>query len=109
MKRYLNFDVAKAICIILVVLGHYFPDSSPSWYVCFRDVIYSFHMPLFMFASVFVYIATKREDETYIKFVTKKFKRLMLPYFTTSFIVITLNCCVKEMPMLRILLLSHLI
>lgn len=25
-KRLVNFDIAKAICIILVVIGHYSPD-----------------------------------------------------------------------------------
>lgn len=33
MQRLISFDIAKAICIILVVIGHYIPDSSPSWYV----------------------------------------------------------------------------
>lgn len=33
MQRLISFDIAKALCIILVVIGHYIPDSSPSWYV----------------------------------------------------------------------------
>ena len=31
-KRLVNFDIAKAICIILVVIGHYSPDAIV--YVC---------------------------------------------------------------------------
>lgn len=51
MNRIIALDIAKAICIILVVMGHYVPDNSPAWYVLVHDVIYTFHMPLFMFVS----------------------------------------------------------
>ena len=87
VKRILFVDVAKAICIVLVVIGHYIPDNSPDWYVAVHDIIYTFHMPLFMFASGYVYIATVK-DIPYGQFILKKLKRLMVPYFTTSIIVI---------------------
>lgn len=89
-KRLLEFDVAKAICIVLVVIGHYVPDDMPRWWRVIHDVIYSFHMPLFMFASGYVFIAFKK-NETYSKFLEKKVKRLMLPYVVTSIIVITIK------------------
>lgn len=89
-NRIVSLDVAKAICIILVVIGHYVPDNSPEWYVAIHDVIYTFHMPLFMFASGFVYIATKK-NESYGTFILKKVKRLMIPYISTSVIVITIK------------------
>lgn len=54
MNRIIALDIAKAICIILVVMGHYVPDNSPAWYVLVHDVIYTFHMPLFMFVSGYV-------------------------------------------------------
>lgn len=60
MQRLISFDIAKSICIILVVIGHYIPDYSPLWYICIHDIIYTFHMPLFMFASGFIYMATKK-------------------------------------------------
>ena len=50
-NRLTDIDVAKGICIILVVIGHYIPANSPQWYLTLIDVIYSFHMPLFMYAS----------------------------------------------------------
>lgn len=90
MNRIISLDIAKAICIILVVVGHYVPDNSPIWYVMLHDVIYTFHMPLFMFASGYVYIATKKEI-AYGDFLLRKVKRLMLPYFTTSVIVIIIK------------------
>lgn len=46
MNRIVFLDIAKAICIILVVVGHYMPDNSPMWYVMLNKVIYTFHMPL---------------------------------------------------------------
>ena len=88
--RLVNFDIAKAICIILVVIGHYIPDNAPEWYVMNREFIYSFHMPLFMFASGFIYIAFKKE-ESYGHFLTKKVKRLMIPYLVTSVLIVTIK------------------
>ncbi len=70
MNRIIALDIAKAICIILVVMGHYVPDNSPAWYVLVHDVIYTFHMPLFMFVSGYVYIATKKRS-TYGDFLLK--------------------------------------
>ena len=90
MQRLVSFDIAKAICIILVVIGHYVPDYSPAWYVEVHDVIYTFHMPLFMFASGFIYMATKK-DVPYKDFLWKKVKRLMVPYLSVSAIVITIK------------------
>lgn len=95
MERNLNFDVAKAICIILVVLGHYFPDDSPIWYVNLRFLIYMFHMPLFLFASGYIYESFKK-NESYLPFVTKKIKRLMVPYFVTSIIIITIKLLTQK-------------
>lgn len=88
--RLVNFDIAKAICIILVVIGHYIPDNAPEWYVMNREFIYSFHMPLFMFASGFIYIAFKKE-ESYGHFLMKKVKRLMIPYLVTSVLIVTIK------------------
>lgn len=90
MQRLISFDIAKAICIILVVIGHYVPDYSPAWYMRIHDVIYTFHMPLFMFASGYIYMATKK-DIPYKKFIWKKVKRLMVPYLSVSTIIITIK------------------
>lgn len=90
-KRIVYIDIAKALCIILVVIGHYCPDGCPDWWMAVHDFIYTFHMPLFMFASGFVYIATKREEEKYGNFIMKKVKRLMIPYFVVSAIVIAIK------------------
>lgn len=89
-ERLISIDIAKGICIILVVIGHYHPENSPAWYNALIDIIYSFHMPLFMFASGYVYIATYKAV-AYKDFIIKKFMRLMVPYFSISVIIITLK------------------
>jgi fucose 4-O-acetylase-like acetyltransferase len=90
MKRIVAVDIAKAICIILVVIGHYFPDNSPEWYIMLHNLIYTFHMPLFMFASGYIYMETWK-DESYGRFISKKIRRLMIPYFTMSVLVVTIK------------------
>jgi len=90
MARLTYVDLAKAIAIILVVVGHYFPDNAPSCYIALRSWIYTFHMPLFMFLSGFIYISFKKE-ESYISFVAKKAKRLVIPYFAISVIIISIK------------------
>ena len=45
MQRNQTFDIAKAICIILMVIGH---SGCPSY---LHDFIYMFHMPCFFFIS----------------------------------------------------------
>ena len=88
--RYRVLDCAKGIAIVLVVIGHWIPEFSPLWYKYIVRVIYTFHMPLFLAASGFLYIATKK-DESYLKFIRKKFDRLIVPYISTSIIIITLK------------------
>lgn len=87
-NRIVYIDIAKALCIILVAIGHYTPDGCPEWWMAFNRFIYSFHMPLFVFASGFVYIATKGEGEKYGDFIMKKIRRLVIPYFVVSTLVI---------------------
>ncbi|MDO4803168.1 MAG: acyltransferase family protein [Prevotellaceae bacterium] len=48
-------DIAKAICIVLVVVGHFNPSLAPEGWHTSVDVIYTFHMPLFMFVSGFLF------------------------------------------------------
>lgn len=80
IKEKLNWvDNLKAIGIFAVILGHI---ASP-----FSAFIYSWHMPLFfMLAGFFI----KYEISTK-EFITKDFKRLMLPYFIFAFIGLALE------------------
>jgi len=88
--RLISIVISKAICIILVVVGHYHPDNSPNLYSALNSMIYSFHMPLFMFVSGYLYWAT-RKPVAYKDFVWKKFQRLMIPYFFASIVIIAIK------------------
>ena len=89
-ERSLTLDIARALMIVLVVIGHYDPVNAPNWYQTLLKFIYTFHMPVFLFVSGYVYIATKKE-ESYLSFLYKKVKRLLVPYYATSAILITIK------------------
>ncbi len=78
MTKRLDFiDVARAIAIFLIVLGHTLVHSAHCGLV--YKYIYSFHVPLFFILSGFVF---KRKDiESYFTFFKNKFLRIMIPYF----------------------------
>lgn len=70
--------------IILVVLGHT-NKTGTSFFI--RDLIYSFHMPLFVFISGYLLRFTTRGkigDIKFGSFIIKKLKRLIIPYFIIS-------------------------
>jgi fucose 4-O-acetylase-like acetyltransferase len=69
--------IAKGIGIILVVIGHYYPDMSPLYWSDIRIIIYSFHMPLFFVLSGYLYIHGKY---AYRELVKIKVRRLLYPF-----------------------------
>lgn len=76
MKRILYLDHLKGFAILLVILGHlyfmYAPDSLVfSFLTCF-------HVPVFMFVSGF--LARKKGNETFVHYVLKRTKAILLPY-----------------------------
>ena len=94
-NRLIDIDIAKGICIVLVVTGHYLPANAPEWYITMIDVIYKFHMPLFMYASGLVYHATKKPVPCK-RFVWKKFQRLGIPYILVSLLIICIKLLSEE-------------
>lgn len=81
MERIKWVDVAKGLCILLVVAGH---TGIPVYLVLW---IFSFHMPFFFFISGFLY---NNHKYTPIQFIFKRVKSLLLPYAIFSAIVILL-------------------
>jgi len=85
----------QSLAIFLVVLGHSYPfemiGDNPLPVSLLHQFIYSFHMPLFMVISGFLFVFTDIERKTpYVKFVLKKAKRLLLPYLvlgTIAFVI----------------------
>jgi len=57
-NRIISLDIARALCIVLVVIGHYYPDGCPEWWSVVRNFIYTFHMPAFMLLSGYVYVVS---------------------------------------------------
>jgi fucose 4-O-acetylase-like acetyltransferase len=51
--------IAKGIGIFLVVVGHFYPETSPDYWTQIKKVIYSFHMPLFFILSGYLYTHDK--------------------------------------------------
>lgn len=83
--RYLWIDVAKGIGIFFVVLGHVLPGlvkaniATGEFFIYVHSVIYSFHMPLFMFLSgIFVVSSITKYGGR--KFFISKLDTIFYPY-----------------------------
>jgi len=69
-------DNAKAICILLVVLGH-----AKGLDAFIYKYIYSFHMPLFFFLSGYL-LNKHRLENGFSSFAKYQFQKLIIPYLT---------------------------
>ena len=79
MKRDYAVDIAKAIGILLMILGH---CQGIPWLL--RNFIFSFHMPLFFIFSGYFFKLPQNMKEM----VNKNIRHLVLPYLFTSLGVI---------------------
>ena len=92
-KRIEYIDNIKGFTILLVVMGHVIANWFSSYSVVLKDdadnqmmvwkLIYSFHMPLFMFCSgLFQPILTGESTfKDILHIIVKRFKVLIIPYF----------------------------
>lgn len=96
-QRFIDIDCAKGLAIILVVIGHIVareggaPLGNEWYYLYLKRAIYTFHMPLFMFLSgwVFYYTAPISNSLKELKtFIFKKAYRLLVPFFAMAFVII---------------------
>lgn len=81
-------DIAKAIAIICVVVGHIVDKDT----IC-KTAVYSFHMPLFFLLSG-MFIHTSKVTTNWISFLNfeaKKFRSLIVPYFIWAFFYSSVN------------------
>ena len=92
--RLFDIDAARGIAIFLVVLGHVVAREFPrgnEWYEVLKELIYRFHMPLFMtltgiaFALSLPTFASWREVLAYS---WKKAERLIVPYFLFGLLIL---------------------
>lgn len=90
-----SVDVIKGIAILLVVLGHAIQFGTVNFdnNIIYK-IIYSFHMPLFMFVSG--YIASRTKIFNY-KFVLRKFNTLVIPFIIWYLINYIVNSKYKEL------------
>lgn len=97
-QRDLSLDYIKGVLIFLVVYGHclYWLDgnNNTELYYFVPYVIYSFHMPLFIFLSG--YFFSKSLENDFLKIISKRFKRLIVPHFFFNIIMIIPICCFWE-------------
>lgn len=96
-ERIEYIDIARGIGIILMIAGHVYYDT------VFRDIIFSFHMPLFLFISGMLY----KYNENTKEFIIKIIKRLYIPYvigvvFVSTFRNILLNSNIKILPQILV-------
>ncbi len=101
-RRYKDIDIAKGIAIFLVVLGHIVarvPPPNSDWYVVLKNMIYLFHMPLFMFLSgLIMYLTFKpiHSGGEYGRYVGGKAKRLLPGFFFFAVLVVAGKMVAKQ-------------
>ena len=79
-RRIAYIDVAKALAMILMIVGH---SLAPSYLL---NAIYSFHMPLFFFVSGYFY-----KKRGYVELIKHNIKRLIIPYLITCGVLVSIN------------------
>ena len=73
IERNFDLDFLKAIGIVFMIMGHI-------WYGgTFEIIIHAFHIQLFYLVSGFLF---SNKEESFTIFFKKKFKRLIIPYFS---------------------------
>lgn len=74
-NRIIYLDIARALTIFCVILGHVVDSSTIT-----KNFLYAFHMPAFFFLSgIFCKDNVKSVDEIK-RFITCRFNRLLIPY-----------------------------
>lgn len=79
-ERLVEFDVAKGIAILCVILGHLGIYN-------INRVVYTFHMPIFFLISGY-FLSFKYP---YSNFIHRKFSGIMQPYIATCFLICILS------------------
>lgn len=72
-------DFFKGLGILLVVIGHSNIPKILTWW------IWSFHMPMFFFVSGFLFIP--KRNPSFLLFLSKRVKMLLIPYFIYSIFI----------------------
>ncbi len=97
-NSYRFVSIAKGFGILLVIAGHFTcPSYMPGSYLALKDWIYTFHMPLFMILAGFLFqnslsrASASGQPIGIPRFISKKSKRLLVPYFSISLLIAGTN------------------
>ena len=98
-KYYSEINIIRGIAVLLVAIGHSFPDLETGMQypiaIFIKDFCYSFHMALFFMISGFLE-GKGFEKRLFKEEIIIKFKRLMIPYFTYSFFTIFIKLFLNQ-------------
>lgn len=76
-------NIMQCIAVLLVVAGHSIETPSPSLFWQYvHKFIYSFHMPLFMLLSGYLFFHSRYSN--FLDHIKKKASRLLVPYVIIS-------------------------
>ncbi len=84
-------DICKGLAILLVILGHSISDGMKSQNAFFEylyNIIYFFHMPLFMCVSgITFFISINKQNYSATKTIKKRMNSLLKPYLIYTLLV----------------------
>lgn len=104
MKKKIEWlSVLQGLSMLLVVVGHVdltniaYDPSTPIASIIHR-IIYSFHMPLFIFISGWLFYYTCiRKEKSYKDMITSKAKRLLIPFFVFTIVTMALKMAFPQL------------
>lgn len=88
MKKLPYIDVAKGICMLLIVFGHYFPYSNSAVMI----YINSFHVPAYYIISGFLIEYTNEYNKPLLQLMKSNILRLIVPYICFETIYNIMYC-----------------
>ena len=96
MQRNNTLDLYKGLAITLVLIGHAIQATCNTLGLdCFDNIvfktIYTFHMPLFMLISGYLFYYSLQKSQNYIHIFKKRFVNFILPIITLSLSITVLT------------------
>lgn len=94
LSRQTDIDAARGIAIVLVVIGHIVARDNPldnEWYATLRELIYKFHMPLFMTLAGVSFALSLPEFQgakQIVAYSYRKVSRLIVPYLFFGLLIL---------------------
>ena len=87
-----EINIMRGMAVLCVVIGHSFnATATPTILGYVKSFVYCFHMPAFFFISGFLANNNKFNCFEKKNNIKKKFKRLMIPYFSLTILTVVLK------------------